>query len=360
MFKLCLLLFLALVATCRSHECGEGSTRDCSTPYEEKREVHQVEEYFDLGERIVTSVPAPNALFNQLITFSEVPLGTVNPVYPPALYGGPAGGPTVTFDGFFVGQILVGNNAVGAPTSPLTLDPASPNTITANDGAPITLAGTPLFQGPISILFSSDVSSVGLTSGFLDALGSIQFRVFDRNGNLLLSLTNTQTGFQFFGAASNTGPVIAGAQVTAVGDEPAGFEIDDLRFFVGTVCEINGNIVALNFAPVTNRYITILDLNTENNTPFFCEKGVDWETAKKMCECLGTTLADITFTDMFDPVFLAGTGGFQTCDGRVISRSFWIRSYIGNDYGGVPLVLTTPSVTSQSATSLHGVLCNAP
>jgi len=41
-----------------------------------------------------------------LITFSEVPLGTTNPVYPPALYGGGAGSPTVTFGGFFTGQML--------------------------------------------------------------------------------------------------------------------------------------------------------------------------------------------------------------------------------------------------------------
>jgi len=41
-----------------------------------------------------------------LITFSEVALGTQNPVYPLALYGGGAGSPTVTFGGFFAGQSL--------------------------------------------------------------------------------------------------------------------------------------------------------------------------------------------------------------------------------------------------------------
>ena len=34
------------------------------------------------------------------ITFSEFPLGTVNPTYLPATYGGGAASPTVTFDGF--------------------------------------------------------------------------------------------------------------------------------------------------------------------------------------------------------------------------------------------------------------------
>src|SRR5208282_164711 len=43
-----------------------------------------------------------------LITFSEpsVPLGTSNPVMTPAVYGGGAGSPTVTFGGFFLGQSL--------------------------------------------------------------------------------------------------------------------------------------------------------------------------------------------------------------------------------------------------------------
>src|SRR4051794_39546416 len=41
-----------------------------------------------------------------LITFSEFAVNTVNPTYAPANYGGGAGAPTVTFDGFFTGQAL--------------------------------------------------------------------------------------------------------------------------------------------------------------------------------------------------------------------------------------------------------------
>src|SRR4051794_22574811 len=41
-----------------------------------------------------------------LITFSEFPLNTINPTYTPAVYGGGAGAPTVTFDGFFAGQSM--------------------------------------------------------------------------------------------------------------------------------------------------------------------------------------------------------------------------------------------------------------
>ena len=41
-----------------------------------------------------------------LITFSEFANGTVNPTYAPAVYGGDAASPTVTFDGWFLGQSL--------------------------------------------------------------------------------------------------------------------------------------------------------------------------------------------------------------------------------------------------------------
>ena len=69
-----------------------------------------------------------------LITFSEFAGGTVNPVYAPATYGGGAGAPTVTFDGYFAGQSLSATPAVdcpggaasgcvvGNPTGPLALD----------------------------------------------------------------------------------------------------------------------------------------------------------------------------------------------------------------------------------------------
>ena len=40
------------------------------------------------------------------ITFSEVPLGTVNPVYPPSQYRGGPDSPTVRFAGFFRGRRL--------------------------------------------------------------------------------------------------------------------------------------------------------------------------------------------------------------------------------------------------------------
>ena len=41
-----------------------------------------------------------------LITFSEVPLGTENPVFAPSDYGGDATAPTVSTGGFFTGFSL--------------------------------------------------------------------------------------------------------------------------------------------------------------------------------------------------------------------------------------------------------------
>lgn len=117
-----------------------------------------------------------------LITFSEVgfPVGTVNPTYTAAQYGGGVGSPTVTFEGFFTGQALgtaltcpagaaLTGCVVGSPTGPLSLDAAAPNTSIVNDGAVPTspvLSGTPVFNGPIAILFSVDVAGVGLQGGF--------------------------------------------------------------------------------------------------------------------------------------------------------------------------------------------------
>ena len=42
------------------------------------------------------------------ITFEEVPQGTRNPVYPPALYGAPPTSPTVRFGGYLRGRGIAG------------------------------------------------------------------------------------------------------------------------------------------------------------------------------------------------------------------------------------------------------------
>jgi hypothetical protein len=183
------------------------------------------------------------------ITFSEVPLGTQNPVYAPALYGGGADSPTVTFGGFFSGQAL-GNAAtcpsgaaltgcvVGNPTGPLTISGTSPTTFTVNDSSNPTspvLSGSPTFNGPIAIEFSTPQTGVGLDGGFFDAIASTGITAYDINGNTIGTVTNSQTGIQFLGLVTDDHTaLISGLLFHLVGAEPAGFAVDNIRFGVGS------------------------------------------------------------------------------------------------------------------------------
>jgi hypothetical protein len=180
-----------------------------------------------------------------LITFSEKPLGTQNPVYAPLDYGGGAGSPTVTFGGFFTGQSLGGNACggaasgcvIGTPTGPLSLAGNSPVTFISDDAAtprsPV-LSGSPQFNGPIAILFSTPQTGVGLVGGFFDSQHSTAITAFDVNGNILGSLANDQTGEEFLGlVTSDHSAAIGGLLFSLVGAENAGFAVDDIRFGVG-------------------------------------------------------------------------------------------------------------------------------
>lgn len=184
-----------------------------------------------------------------LITFSEFPLGTVNPTYNPADYGGDPSAPIVTTGGFFYGQGLstqpsvdcpgaaASGCVVGTPTGPLALDPAAPNTFITTDGAfptSPTLSGTPLYNGPIALLFSEDQTAVGFEGGYFDAVGSTGITAFARDGSLLGTVSNTGTGIEFLGLVTADGsPGIAGVFLELVGSEPAGYNIDNVRFGVG-------------------------------------------------------------------------------------------------------------------------------
>lgn len=185
-----------------------------------------------------------------LITFSEVALGAPNPVYTPANYGGAAGDPDVSFGGFFSGQALgdgttcppgaaLSGCVIGTATGPLSLDPASPNTFTVNDGSNPTspvLSGSPQFNGPIAILFDSDVAGVGLDGGFFDSVGSTSITAFARDGSVIGSVLNEGTGIEFLGLVTADGSdTIAGLLFSLAGAESAGFAIDNLRFGTGDV-----------------------------------------------------------------------------------------------------------------------------
>jgi hypothetical protein len=213
---------------------------------------------FGLGRaaEAVTVVQVPESAFvagSGQITFSEVPLGTQNPTYAPALYGGGATSPTVTFGGWFSGQSLVAGGCNGGaptgcvggtPTGPLSLDPASPHTFTANDSSnpnsPV-LSGSPLFNGPIAIQFSTPQSGVGLIGGFFDALESTAITAYDSSGNVLGTIANDQLGLEFLGlVTSDNSALIAGLLFSVVGPEPFGFAVDDIRFGVGEQVVVPG------------------------------------------------------------------------------------------------------------------------
>lgn len=184
-----------------------------------------------------------------LITFSasEFPLGTVNPTYAPAAYGGAAGSPTVTFDGWFTGQSLSPSPGidcpgaaasacvVGAATGPLSLDAASPDTQIVNDGAalnsPVLSGGPNIYNGPIAVMFDIDMAGVGFDAGFFNAVGSTGITAFARDGSLLGTVSNISIGIEFLGLVTDDGTArIAGVFLDLVGAEPAGFAIDSLRF----------------------------------------------------------------------------------------------------------------------------------
>jgi hypothetical protein len=190
-----------------------------------------------------------------LITFSEKPLGTTNPTYSPSEYGGGVSAPTVSFGGTFTGQ-TVGTTPIppgaaptgvvnGTPTASLSLNPSSPNTFITIDDNPV-LSGTPIFNGPISILFNTDVAGVGLRGGFFDAIGGTAITAFARNGTSLGSVTNATTGFEFLGLVTDDGTAqIAGLQFSLVGAEPAGYGIDNIRFGLTGQVVVPGGVTAV-------------------------------------------------------------------------------------------------------------------
>lgn len=177
-----------------------------------------------------------------LITFSEFALGTSNPTYAPATYGGGPTSPTVTFGGWFSGQANGGGACggapsgcvIGTPSGPLSLAPTSPATFIAADGSNPTspvLSGSPQFNGPIAILFSTPQYGVGLEGGFFNAIGGTAITAFDASGNVIGSVTNTGLGIEFLGLVEANGTAtIAGLLFSLVGPEPAGFAIDNVRF----------------------------------------------------------------------------------------------------------------------------------
>lgn len=177
----------------------------------------------------------------------------------PVNYGGSAGAPTVSFGGYFSGQGLSvnpgadcpGGAATGCvtstPTGPLSLDLNAPFTRIVADGANPTspvLSGSPTFNGPIAILFDIDIAGVGLDGGYFNDIGGTAITAFDRDGNIIGSVLNETLGIEFLGLVTDDGSEsIAGLLFSLVGNEPAGFAIDNVYFGRAGEVIIPGNNV---------------------------------------------------------------------------------------------------------------------
>lgn len=178
-----------------------------------------------------------------IITFAEFKQGTQNPVYRPEHYGGAAGGVTVAFGGFFQGQQIASASVCpkgaartgcldGLPGSPLALDQSAPVTYVEHDGSNPSspaLSGSPKFNGPVSMLFSTDVAGVGLAGGFFNSHEATAIRAFDRSGRMIGGVRNLELGMEYMALVTVDGMnQIAGLQFSLVGAEGAGFAIDDV------------------------------------------------------------------------------------------------------------------------------------
>ena len=187
------------------------------------------------GAQLVRLGPGAFTPAATTITFSEQPLGTVNPVY--TFSGVPdLGSVTVSFAGAFAGQSVTGGSVrtlSGNPTNPLSLNTNVPTRI-ATDGANPTspvLSGDPLYNGPIVMFFSQPVAAVALDGGYFNAIGATSITGFDALGNILGSFTNSALGIENYGFADASGNnVISGLAFYITGDEPAGFAIDNVQF----------------------------------------------------------------------------------------------------------------------------------
>ena len=197
------------------------------------------------GAVLVDLGPGSFSPLAPVITFSEYAGGTQNPVYNFTGLAG-IGDITVSFGGNFVGQTAGGSYPVTltdhSPSGPLALDPNAPKTFITGDGSNPTspiLSGSPLYSGPISVLFSKPVAGVALTGGWFNVIGSTSIEAYDANGTILGSIVNTKggewdyegTGLEFYGLADSTGTnIISGISFFITGNEPAGFGIDNLTF----------------------------------------------------------------------------------------------------------------------------------
>lgn len=184
--------------------------------------------------------------FPGVVAFTEYSIGTANPTYTAAQYGGGGGAPDLGFGSFFVGQYLgapppappgvaLGGWINGTVENPLALDlDNGPGTFIGTDGThPDTpvLSGSPFLNGSIAMLFETDQAVIGITAGFFNAVGSTRITAYKRDGSVLGFVANAGTGIETFIVGTDTGTAeIAGLLFHFVAAEAAGFTIDSVRF----------------------------------------------------------------------------------------------------------------------------------
>lgn len=151
------------------------------------------------------------------ITFSEVGLGTPNPVYSFSsvdLYADL----TISFASHFEGQVLgsAPNSLLDTrPDSPLALALGGPLVATSLDLANPTMPGLGglipagllniYFSTPIAIHFDTPVNAVLFDLGHLDGPGTSIVEAFDAAGNSLGTVPRSQLGFETIGLSDTTG-----------------------------------------------------------------------------------------------------------------------------------------------------------
>ncbi|WP_336939384.1 hypothetical protein [Acinetobacter modestus] len=175
-----------------------------------------------------------------LITFSELPTDTTNPVFP--LNNLNLGQVTVSFDACFKGQQITEISGVADSTtiggSPIIGQQLEFNTASgygtiisadgANPSSPV-LSGSIRFNSPISALFSKDVHAVMVDGGFFDDAGSTCIEVYSRTGEIIGRSFNKRTGIESFGFSSGKVAKIAGFSFYINAKETAGFGLDNVR-----------------------------------------------------------------------------------------------------------------------------------
>ena len=129
------------------------------------------------------------------ITFSEQPLGTVNPVY---------NYPDTTAD--VLGEIV---NDSSQPTSPV-------------------VAANTSYTGPVFIDFTTPVTHVEFDVGYFDELQSTTVTFIGPGGDVLQTSQNSQLGFQHFSFDSAEG--ISAVNVVNTGFDGNGFGVDNVTF----------------------------------------------------------------------------------------------------------------------------------